>query len=131
MKKIFNFLFKLSIVVIAVFLLLAIGLAIYFYVADPYNLKQFMRDPESTADQSESAADEARQSDKHPLLDPEQEASLEQIGVDVAKLPSEITPEMEACFRQKLGDDRVDEIIGGEEPSTLDLLKAGGCISAQ
>ena len=67
--------------------------------------------------------------DKHPLLTNEQENTLEKIGIDPAKLPTEITPEMEKCFIEKLGAERVKEIKDGLKPSVLDLFRVKSCIS--
>ena len=66
--------------------------------------------------------------DKNPLLSAEQEKTLEDWGVDVAQLPTEISPEMQACFIEKLGEERVAGIMKGGTPSALDLLKAKGCL---
>jgi hypothetical protein len=67
-------------------------------------------------------------SDGHPLLSESQEEMLEAFGVDVSTLPSELTPEMEECFIEKLGEQRVNEIIGGATPNIFDFLKAKSCI---
>ena len=64
----------------------------------------------------------------HPLLSDSQEAMLDKAGIDVGALPSTISPAMEACFRDNLGDARVDEIIHGVTPGPLDLFKAKGCL---
>ena len=66
--------------------------------------------------------------DKNPLLNPEQEAAMESFGVDVAQLPSEITPAMETCFMEKLGQARAMEIVNGATPGLGDFLKAGDCL---
>ena len=66
--------------------------------------------------------------DKNPLLTPDQEKSLENLGVNVSKLPAEITPTMQTCFVEKLGAERAAELVAGATPSPTDLLKAGGCI---
>jgi len=66
--------------------------------------------------------------DLHPLLNESQEKMLESFGVDVSALPSELSPEMESCFIEKLGEQRVNEIIGGATPNIFDFLKAKSCI---
>jgi hypothetical protein len=53
---------------------------------------------------------------------------LEKIGVDPAKLPQEITPEMEKCFTESLGEARVKEIKDGAEPGVMDFFKAKNCL---
>lgn len=66
--------------------------------------------------------------DQNPMLNAEQEAALQSFGIDPANLPKEITPEQEACFVSKLGQQRVDEIKGGAAPTASDFFKARGCI---
>jgi hypothetical protein len=66
--------------------------------------------------------------DKNPLLNAEQEKMLESFGVDVSKLPNEITPEMEKCFTEKLGEERSLELVNGASPSALDFIKAKSCL---
>jgi len=65
--------------------------------------------------------------DKNPLLTEEQEAQLESLGINPASLPSEITPEMEACFTQKLGVERTNQIKQGDKPTVTDYFKASSC----
>ncbi|MFC1678361.1 hypothetical protein ACFLZ9_01380 [Patescibacteria group bacterium] len=66
--------------------------------------------------------------DKHPLLNEEQEKTLENYGVDVSQLPSSVTPGMEECFIEKLGQERADEIVGGASPSAMEIFKAKSCL---
>lgn len=66
--------------------------------------------------------------DQNPLLSADQETALTDLGVDVSQLPTEITPEMQACFEEKLGAERAAELVAGATPSAMDLLKAGSCI---
>lgn len=66
--------------------------------------------------------------DKHPLLNEDQENTLENYGVDISKLPTSISPEMEKCFIEKLGQERADEIIGGDSPGAMEILKARSCL---
>ena len=102
----------------------------WFWVADPYNLKQFLKSETESSVELETPQDgQTVPVDKHPLLDSQQEATLEKIGVDVEKLPTEITPEMEDCFRSKLGDERVNAIVSGEATAgALDFVRAGSCM---
>ena len=70
----------------------------------------------------------AQPNDKHPLLNEDQEKKLESFGVNVEQLPSSITPGMKACFIEKLGKERADEIVGGDTPSVIEFLKAKECL---
>ena len=65
--------------------------------------------------------------DRNPLLSETQEELLQKIGVDPAKLPSKITPEMIACFETKLGKERTAEIQNGASPTATDYFKAQSC----
>jgi hypothetical protein len=64
----------------------------------------------------------------NPLIPDEQEKALHEMGVDVASLPTEITPEMSACFIDKLGEARAMEIVDGATPSAIDFFKAKDCL---
>lgn len=77
---------------------------------------------------SNGEAQSMNEGDSHPLLSPAQEAALQGFGIDPASVPSEISPEQEACFVEALGQERVDEIKGGATPNASDYFKAKGCI---
>lgn len=76
----------------------------------------------------QSGKDEVK-NDKHPMLNEEQEKKLESLGVDVESLPSSITPGMETCFVEKLGQERVNEIVGGVSPSPIEIFKTRECLN--
>ncbi len=63
-----------------------------------------------------------------PLLNAEQEKNLQKYGIDTTQLPSKITPAMQSCFYEKLGEARAQEIVNGAEPGAMDILKAKDCI---
>lgn len=67
--------------------------------------------------------------DKNPALSESQERALSTFGIDPSSVPTEITPEMEACFIAKLGEARVAEIKAGASPNAGDFFKAQACIS--
>ena len=66
--------------------------------------------------------------DKNPLLNAGQEQALENIGVNVEALPQELTPAMQACLLEKLGEARAKEIVAGATPSPTDFFKAKDCL---
>lgn len=66
---------------------------------------------------------------KNNLLNEAQEKTLEDLGVDVSKLPSEISPEMQACFVEKLGQERSDAIVKGDSPTAMEVFKARICLT--
>lgn len=106
------------------FLILLIVLATV-YITDGYGIRSLLTGSSSSPSLSES--DTSDSSDKNSLLSDSQEKMLENIGIDPASLPSEITPEMLACFETKLGKERTDEIKGGASPTPIDYAKAKGC----
>jgi hypothetical protein len=65
----------------------------------------------------------------NPLLNDEQEKTLESYGVDVSQLPSEISPAMQECFVEKLGESRAQELADGATPGPIDILKAKDCLN--
>ncbi len=134
MKKIMNILGL-------VFLVAMIGLLVIF-LANPMNLRNrilaniinsYLSNningyvPASSDLVSEDSGGVA--ADKNPLLSADQEKALENIGVNVESLPQELTPAMQACFVQKLGENRTKEIVSGSAPSAVDFFKAKDCLS--
>ena len=108
-----------------IFLIIIIAL-VYIFVADPFNLRPTLELFKLPAIDNTQASGTT---DKHPLLTAEQEKTLESLGIDPAALPTQITPEMEKCFTEKLGAARVEEIKKTGQPSASDILKASSCIS--
>ena len=110
---------------LVVIIILIIGGGFYAY----YTLKPFLKSiaPENANQQEVSTS--TSPTNKHPILPPSQEATLEKIGIDPAKLPTTITSAMEACFIEKLGTDRVKAIKDGESPNPIDFLKAKSCLT--
>lgn len=118
MKQFFNIFF----VVLGVIFFIIILIAIFFIVTDPFNLKQLIFGSESTQHTTEEGSYD------HPLLNESQEQALKAFGINPVDVPSEITPELEACFVEKLGEERVAEIKGGIAPTAIDYFKAKDCI---
>jgi len=122
MKNILKIIF-IAFGIIFVILIIAITL---FIVFDPFNLKPLLSNLLTNPQVNLPAATGG--SDKHPLLNEEQEKLLETIGVDVENLPTKVTPEMEKCFIETLGAERVKEIMEGASPGPIDFFKAKGCL---
>lgn len=118
MKKFIKWFF-LVLGVIFFLILIAVG---YIFITDTFGIRTLL------TGNSSSVTDGGSQTDKNPLLSESQEQVLEKIGVDPAKLPTTITPEMAACFETKLGKERTDEIVNGDSPTAEDYLKAQSCI---
>jgi hypothetical protein len=122
MKKILNIFFtSLGFIF---FILILFG--IYFYVADPLNLKPLFMNSES--DSVETAEVNNESVDRNPALNSDQEAALEKFGIDPANVPSQITAEQEDCFVEKIGEQRVQEIKAGDTPTSIEFFKAKDCI---
>lgn len=63
----------------------------------------------------------------HPYLNTKQEAVLESAGINLEKLPAQITPQQQQCTISILGINRVNEIIAGSTPSLIEVLKTKKC----
>ena len=55
-----------------------------------------------------------------------QKEAVENFGIDPNSLV--ITPAMESCFAEKIGQGRVDAIKDGATPGALELLKGSSCL---
>ncbi|PIS04591.1 MAG: hypothetical protein COT81_05845 [Candidatus Buchananbacteria bacterium CG10_big_fil_rev_8_21_14_0_10_42_9] len=132
MKALLKILNIFFVVLGVIFFILIIGLG-YIWVTDPFNLKPMISSGMSPISVIKTVTGnnevEIDNIDKNPLLTEEQEAQLESIVIDPASLPSEITPEMEKCFIEKLGEERTNEIMQGDSPNTMDYLKANSCLN--
>src|SRR3989344_356070 len=112
-----------------IFFLLLVGGACVWWI-NPYGMFSSGISPNSMMNiMTGNNAVKVDNVDKNPLLNEQQEAQLEGLGIDPANLPSEITPAMEACFTAKLGEERTSQIIQGSAPTPIDFLKAQSCLS--
>lgn len=118
MKKFLNIFF----VTLGIIFFVLIFVSLYLYAIDFLNIRSLV----SGSGSGETVTSDGV--DKHPLLNETQEAALEDFGVDPSNVPDQISSEQEACFREKLGDERVEEIKAGDTPNTIELLKAKDCI---
>ncbi|MCA9359527.1 hypothetical protein H6781_01660 [Candidatus Nomurabacteria bacterium] len=130
MKKFLNIFF----VTLGVIFFGIILLAIYFYIADPLNLKPIIFADkvirEVTEDTVLSEVGEASEEvDKNPALSDGQEKLLETVGIDPALVPSQISAEQESCFVEVLGAGRVQEIKDGDTPTVTEFFKAKECLN--
>lgn len=134
MKKFFEIFF----IVLGVIFFILIISGIYLYVVDPFEIKPIIKSLTSSEEAEKisdnTALDGIKKTqenvviDKNPMLTPTQEAALEKVGIDPANIPTTITPEMEKCFLEKLGEKRVVEIKSGSEPTMTDLFQARSCL---
>jgi len=105
-------------VILFIFILFIVGLLIYLMIAQPFGINPAKL--LNTENNNQPVYD-------HPLLSPEQEETLQNLGVDVSELPTSLTPAQQACAVEALGQQRVNEILGGASPSATDFLKAQHC----
>ena len=120
-----NFLQVILIIFITI-LLIAMAALAYIFIKNPLGLGDAIK---STIAQHDSVSEKNTSATyDHPLLNAEQETKLTNIGVDVKKIPTEITPEQQQCALKKLGEQRIKEIINGSEPSPLEILKVTPCL---
>ncbi|MBN2884500.1 hypothetical protein JXE04_01095 [Patescibacteria group bacterium] len=128
-------LLKALLILIISIIVIAIALAAYIMIKNPLGLRDvfvasYIKDNSvlSTVNNVNNADNiPASSTYDHPLLNDEQEAMAAKAGIDVSKLPSEITPEQQQCVNSKLGEARVLEIIKGAEPSPLEMIKVVPC----
>src|SRR5680860_77880 len=107
-----------------IFFLIIVALS-YLWIADPFNIKpMFMRTEDSIGNEYEDSAN----IDAHPLLNDSQELILKLAGINPASLPREITPELEACVVDKIGEARTREIVAGATPSVSEVIQAQTCL---
>jgi len=115
-------------VVLGVIFFILMIAAVIFIITDPYNLKPLLKQVDIPSG-IKSTLNDSTPVDEHPMLTSDQEKTLQTFGIDPASLPTTITPEMESCAIEKLGQTRVNEIKAGAEPSFTDYLKANSCLN--
>lgn len=125
--KILNYFF----IALGVIFFIIILFGIYLFVADPFGIKPFLsifgKSISIPKDMSTSTSTQST-TDKNPSLTPEQEKTLESMGINPATLPTKITPELQTCLIQKLGEARTAELLKSGKPTPMDFLKAGSCL---
>lgn len=120
MKKLLNIFF----VTLGVIFFLIIIFAGYVYATNMFGIKSLLNKDAGTSNKAKTN----QVLDKNPLISDSQEKALEAIGIDPAKLPTKITPEMSVCFDQKLGTTRTLEIKNGSTPTVTEFMKIQSCI---
>lgn len=127
---------------LGVIFFILIVICVYLFVADPYNIKPFLFGSEQTTQTQEQAKEVTQTSErttparetvsgtptKNPILNQNQEAALEAVGIDPTDIPSQISPQQESCFEDALGVDRVKAIKSGGTPSAAEIFAARNCL---
>lgn len=122
-KRVLNIFF----VGLGVIFFLLILVALYLFIADPWNIRGLLGGEEATL----SAADEAvnvAPVDRHPVLNEQQEQLLDRAGIDPATVPTELGEENMACFVELFGAERVDEVTAGANPTPLEIVRGQQCL---
>jgi hypothetical protein len=61
-------------------------------------------------------------------LTPGQQKILATLGVDVASLPTEMTPGLESCLVDAIGQERFEAVMAGDNPTIKEGLLAMKCL---
>ena len=114
-----------------IFFLILCALA-YVWFADPFGIRpvvlEFISSDAPIPQRLESALTKTTTAlDANPALNPAQEAALRTVGIDPSALPTSVTPEMKECFIEKLGAERVNEIVAGETPTAIEIFQTKDC----
>lgn len=102
----------------------AVALIAYVVIAKPFGIG--LQNVPSSITPSQNGEEKTPSS--NPLLTPEQDAALQNLGVDTSALPTSISPEQMTCAVAALGDTRVQELIAGAQLTLTDVYKAKGCL---
>ena len=125
MKKLATIIITTVITVIVLLLLLVTILLGYLFIKNPFGIGDIVKrqifNPGGEVEVIDADYD-------HPLLSEDQEKQLINAGIDPAKVPTEITPEMEACVTSKVSEERIQEIINGAEPTLFEMAKVLPCL---
>lgn len=125
-------LLKALLILIISLIIIAIALATYILIKNPFGLRDvlvvsYLNKNSSVSTDTTTSSSTASSTYDHPLLNTEQEARAAKAGIDVSKLPAEITPAQQQCVNNKLGEARVMEIIKGATPSPIEMVKVLPC----
>ena len=121
LKTIWNFFAVigfLTVILIAVLTYIVWNNPVFYSIAASFITPTVMTSDET---QEEIVEDRA-------LFSADQQEALQGIGIDPQVIPEEITPQMQACFIEKLGEERVTEIIAGAQPTLFEIVQAIPCI---
>lgn len=116
---------KILLVVFITIIVLAVGIFVYVMIKNPLGLGDIIRG--SVLKQGVEENIEKNKDYDHPLLTEEQEETAAKVGIDVSQIPTEVTAEQIECGVEKLGEERVNEIKGGAEPTALEIVKLLPC----
>ena len=116
---------KILAIVFITIVVLVVGVFAYVMVKNPFGLGSLIK--ASVSEQSLEENIEKNKDYDHPLLTEEQEKKAIEAGVDISQIPTEITTEQVECGVEKLGQERINEIMKGSEPNALEVMKLLSC----
>lgn len=129
---------KIFIWIVAAILFTALGavVGVYFYIQHQLALSQVPVPALEATTTSEVVSDTTVTAPEPMTVDPiplrslpltdGQKQTAETFGVDVETFV--ITPAMQVCAQEQLGEERFDAIIDGETPSMIESMKLLGCL---
>lgn len=120
---------KVILIVIATLIILISGILAYIIIKNPLGLGELTKAYIKTVVlKQDSALDVEDYNDfDHPLLNASQESAAISAGIDIKKIPKEITLTQQQCGISKLGQTRINEIASGSAPTALELVKLLPC----
>ncbi|MDD2807723.1 MAG: hypothetical protein PHW95_04370 [Patescibacteria group bacterium] len=121
--KILNIIF----VALGIMFLAMIIILTYLFIADPFGLKPLFY-PSAISVNTNTATTTPTET-RNYKISPQQAQALKALGIDPTKLPSTISPKMQQCFINNLGEARTTEIINGAIPTPVDYLKTKSCLN--
>ena len=114
---------QILVIIVLVLVILILSAGAYVWLKNPMGLKGIVESKIPFIEQPKFDV-----SYDHPLLDTAQEKQLRDIGIDPANLPTEITTEQQECGIEKLGAERVQELMSGQSPGPMDAIKLMPCL---
>ena len=118
-------LLKVLLIVVLTIVVLVVGTFAYIMIKNPFGLGSIIK--ASVFKQGVEENIEKYKDYDHPLLTEAQEEMAIEAGIEIDQIPTEITEAQIQCGIDKLGKTRIDEITGGSEPTSLEVMKLLPC----
>ncbi len=116
---------KILLIVFITIVVLVVGLFSYVMIKNPFGLSDIFK--ASVLKQGVEENLEKYKDYDHPLLTEDQEETAIEAGINIEQIPTEITDEQIQCGVDKLGQERVNEIMSGSEPTSFEVIKLLPC----
>ncbi len=123
-------LLKILAIVVITIIVLIVALFSYVMIKNPFGVGDLIKFSISNKELTEEVKQENIEKNEkydHPYLNEAQEQEIIDAGIDLEKIPTEISQEQVDCGVEKLGQDRIDEIAGGSQPTSLEIVKLLPC----